>query len=412
MEPKKSAPPIVTERKKRSLTQKMVADFAGVSLATIQRAEARKPIRPDSQLQLCKFFGMTAEQLGLYHENVEQNDANIKVGYNTFVSLGLPNPSHHPSYLNEVSTMEQTLTEKLDNAESIINLSWEAWFASRPQKAAKEINRLLPGLMQMLYLPYATQTLRIKELAIRSHGLLGAISLDSLQNDTALYHYSQAHKLAVDLRDDNLTATYLALIGDVLRRQNDKAKAIRNMEQARDLIANSEPAARGLILQLLAYTYGDVGREADFETTISEATDLLSFTGEGRDTAKKEFIPFEIFEIRGKVNRDLGKPLAAIPYLDLAEKSLDRVESVTPRWHALLEISRAQAYCDSGDLSTGIKIASDGFMMAYKSQSPRQMNRVRKLLKKLESGPSKNHKSVTELKELVSDAYMRLDLEK
>jgi hypothetical protein len=50
-----------------------------------------------------------------------------------------------------------------------------------------------------------------------------------------------------------------------------------------------------------------------------------------RDTAKKEFIPFEIFEIRGKVNRDLGKPLAAIPSLDLAEKSLGKAESITPR---------------------------------------------------------------------------------
>ena len=409
MDSKKKFSPLAAERKRRSYTQQMVADFAGVSLATVQRAEVGKPIRIDNQLLLCKFFGMTAEQLGMVQEI--EDDQN-KSSSSTINRDGTSKTSlaFHLLLPNEVTIMDRTIIERLDNAESIINLAWEAWFASRPKHAAREINKLLPSLVQTLYSPSTKYTLRVKELVIRSHGLLGAVSLDSLQNDTALYHYTQAYKLAEEINDTNLTATYLALMGDVLRRQNDKVSAIKNMESARGLSAHSEPVARGLILQLLAYTYGDVGREADFETTISEATDLLAFTGEGRDTARKEFIPFEIYEIRGKVNRDLGKPLEAIPYLDLAEKSLDKIDSITPRWHALLEISRGQAYCDSGDLKTGIEIAKDGFLMAYRCQSPRQMNRVRKLLKKLENGPSKDHKSVAELKELVTDTYMQIDL--
>src|SRR6266568_7253610 len=126
------------------------------------------------------------------------------------------------------------------------------------------------------------------------------------------------------------------------------------MELARDVASRASNSTRGHILQLLAYTYGDTGQEAAFERTISEATDLLAFSGEGIDTAQKEFIPFEIYEIRGKVNRDLGKPLDALPYLELAEKSLNEADSVTPRWHALLEISRAQACCDAGNIPTGI----------------------------------------------------------
>ena len=46
---------------------------------------------------------------------------------------------------------------------------------------------------------------------------------------------------------------------------------------------------------------------------------MLAFTGEARDTAKKEFVPFEIYEIRGKASRDLGKQLNALNYLELAE---------------------------------------------------------------------------------------------
>jgi len=40
------------------------------------------------------------------------------------------------------------------------------------------------------------------------------------------------------------------------------------------------------------------------------------------------------------------------------------------------------------------------------------MNRVRKLLRKLEAGPLKSEKKVGELKELVYETYMNMDLEK
>jgi tetratricopeptide (TPR) repeat protein len=233
--------------------------------------------------------------------------------------------------------------------------------------------------------------------------------LDALQNDSALYHYIQAHKFAEEIHDTNLTVTYLALMGDVLRQQNDKATAISYMGNARDQATKADQATLGHILQLLAYTYGDIGNETAFEQTISEATDLLAFTGEGRDITKKEFIPFEIYEIRGKANRDLGKPLKALPYLELAEKSLNKAESVTPRWHALLEISRGQAFCDAGDITTAVDVVSKGFIMAYQCHSPHQMNRVRKLLRKMENSPFRNHPRVQDLKNLLYETYMRLD---
>jgi tetratricopeptide (TPR) repeat protein len=302
------------------------------------------------------------------------------------------------------------VTEKLDSAESIINLAWEAWFASRPSVVARSVNKLLPGLEKIVYSPcLPDQTLRAKEFAIRAHGLLGSVCLDALQNDTALFHYMQAHRFAEEIHDVDLATTYLCLVGDVLRRQNDQSEALSLMEDARDQAADASNTTRGHILQLLAYTYGETGQEAAFERTISEATDLLAFSGEGIDTVQKEFIPFEVYEIRGKVNRDLGKPMSAIPYLELAQKSLATADSVTPRWQALLEISRAQTYCDTGDIAEGIELACKGFITAYQCRSPHQMNRVRKLLRKLEKGPFQNHSRVQDLKNLLSETYMHMD---
>ena len=316
------------------------------------------------------------------------------------------------SQVSASDLLSQTLIEQLDSTESIINLAWDAWFASKPKQAGRELNRLLPKLQQILRIPAPLiQKLRVQELIIRCHGLLGAIYLDSLENDTALFHYTHAQQLATEIHDTNQSVTYLALMGDVLRRQNEKQQAIRYMENARDQSHDTEEATQGLILQLLAYTYADTGNETAFERTIREATDLLAFTGETRDTAKEEFAPFEIYEIRGKANRDLGKPLNALQYLDLAEKSL-KVEAVTPRWHALLDISKGQAYCDAGDLTIGVDLASQGLLLAYQCNSPRQMNRVRKLLKKLEAGPLKGEQKVRELRDVVYETYMGMDLEK
>ena len=72
------------------------------------------------------------------------------------------------------------------------------------------------------------------------------------------------------------------------------------MKAARDLASDASNATQDYILQLLAYAYGDTGQEEASNETISEATDLLTFSGDGIDVSQKEFIPFEIYEIRGK----------------------------------------------------------------------------------------------------------------
>lgn len=377
------------ERQLRGWSQQKVASLVETSEDVVSRWEhgERKP-SPFYQEKFCALYGKTAEELGFLQPCLNQS----------------------PTLVTLVTDINQAINERLEQAESIINLAWEAWFGSRPKQATREITKLLPTLEKMTNMPLATvYVLHIKELVIRCHGLLGTIYLDALQNDAAFYHYIQAHKFAEEIRDTSLTATYLALMGDVLRQQNDKATALSYMENARDRAAHADRATVGHILQLLAYTYGDIGNETAFEQTISEATDLLAFTGEGRDIVKKEFVPFEVYEIRGKANRDLGKPLNALPYLALAEKSLDKAESVTPRWHALLEISRGQACCDAGNITTGIDLISKGFILAYQCHSPHQMNRVRKLLRKLEKSPSRNHPQVQNLKDLLYETYLCMD---
>jgi DNA-binding XRE family transcriptional regulator len=364
---------LISARNNRAWSQRRVAEAIGATSKQVSAWETGEyaPSR-HYQERLCALFGQNIGELG---------------------------------FLRIVASEEYGMSAELDHAESIINLSWEAWFASRPARAGQEMLKLLPRLDRIRYSNGPqVQILRAQELAIRSHGLLGALYLDRMENDTALHHYVQAHTIATDIHDLDQQTTYLALIGDVLRRKDDKLTAISRMELARSQAAQASRATRGHILQLLAYTHADTGHEREFEATINEATDLLSHVGEATDTAQHEFIPFEVFEIRGKANRDLGKPLAAIPYLEAAEKSLAG-EVVTPRWHALLEISRSQAFCDAGDLDVGIALAEHGFLMAAQCQSPRQMNRVRKLSRKLGQSEYATDRRVLRLRDLLYSHY-------
>jgi transcriptional regulator with XRE-family HTH domain len=196
--------PLKKARLRLGYTQKVLADFAQVGEATIQRAESGKPLRPDSIQQICNHFSER------YQRPVPPQELGLAPDEKAL--------SENPSSKLIVSTaFDPEAEDKLDSAESLIDLAWEAWFASRPKEASRSVSRLLPSLEKMAHVLYQPgHTLRAKELTVRAHGLLGTICLDALQNDASLFHYMQAHRFAEEIRDANLSATYLCLIGGCL----------------------------------------------------------------------------------------------------------------------------------------------------------------------------------------------------
>ncbi len=66
--------PLRKERRQRNLTQRDLADLAGISLSTIQRAEQGRPIRVDCRRLLCACLGKTAQELGLVEKPVGTED--------------------------------------------------------------------------------------------------------------------------------------------------------------------------------------------------------------------------------------------------------------------------------------------------------------------------------------------------
>lgn len=120
--------------------------------------------------------------------------------------------------------------------------------------------------------------------------------------------------------------------------------------------------------------------------------------------AQRDYIPFEVLEITGKATRDFGRPAEALDYLHRAEVALMDRPNV-PRWQAVLTISKAQALCDAGELDEGVRLAIRGLTLAHSCQSPRQMNRVRKLIRKLDEGEHAQAPALRPLREVVYDTY-------
>jgi tetratricopeptide (TPR) repeat protein len=295
----------------------------------------------------------------------------------------------------------------IEIAERVITMGYTSWLASRPEDARHAVQSVLPWLETLqrraVRSPQANEG---KRLLARGYELLGALALDHLENDEAIAQFRRALTLSEELRDPDLIAAHTTQLGDGYRRKGDKDTALALMEGALANARAVSKATHGYVLEMLAYTHADAGQEAAFERRIEEATDLLAHSGDGEGAAQRDFIPFEVLEIYGKALRDFGRPTEALAYLEQAERALVSRPNV-PRWHAVLTISKAQALCDAGELEAGVQFGMQGLLLAHACRSPRQMNRVRKLLRKLETSVMPGETTtLTPLRELVHDIYV------
>lgn len=293
-----------------------------------------------------------------------------------------------------------------DIAESIINMGFTSWIASKPEEAKHAVQSVLPWLETLVRRSTALREQHEgKHLLARGHELLGALAMDQVDNAVAIAEFRRALTFSEELGDQNLIAAHMTELGEANRRKGNIDIALLLMQTALEISQQARQATKGYVLEMLAYTYAEAGQEKEFRNGIEHAVDLLGHSGESEGVSKREFIPFEVLEIYGKALRDFGYPEEAIHYLEKAEQSL-RYHPFVPRWQAVVTISKSQAYCDGGDLEAGIDLAVRGIMLAHSCQSPRQMNRVRKLLLKLESGQHSDATQLAPLRDVVSDIYI------
>src|SRR5215472_5508284 len=130
-----------TARQQKGWNQQQLADFAELSVSTIERAERGESIRVDSIQRLCACLHRTPEQLGLLHrEQEERDDDEMKrrqtlqlLGTGTALLVGVP-PTGLPT-----QAIENLFTRKLTRLQTWIvegledgtRLRWQLYYTSR-----------------------------------------------------------------------------------------------------------------------------------------------------------------------------------------------------------------------------------------------------------------------------------------
>jgi transcriptional regulator with XRE-family HTH domain len=293
----------------------------------------------------------------------------------------------------------------LEIADHVVKMGFTSWVASQSTEARRAVESILPWLeTTQRRAPLTSQLKQGKHILSRGYELLGVLALDQLENDTAISYFRRALAISEELRDTNLIAAHTTELGEAHRRRDDKETALALMENALSY-QGLDRATQGYVREMIAYTYAENNQEQQFRRHIEEAANLLGHSEEGEGAGQRDFIPFEVLEIYGKAMRDFGHPAEALQLFDQAETAL-KTRPYAPRWQAVLSISKAQAMCDAGDLEAGISLATQGLLLAHNCQSARQMNRVRKLVRKLDRSQYKDTPLLFPLHQLVSDIYL------
>src|SRR2546429_5631750 len=159
--------------KRQGYTLQEVADEVGISRRTLTSYVTGEVPTPRTYLEKIAYtIGCDTDELVIHPTHHSGTQTSSELLSSQKESITPKSEQEHPSPTITVASqitpyflLDQTIEERLDTAESLIDLAWEAWFASRPKKAARELNKLLPKLEQMLHISaLALHQLRIKEL--------------------------------------------------------------------------------------------------------------------------------------------------------------------------------------------------------------------------------------------------------
>jgi len=238
-----------------------------------------------------------------------------------------------------------------------------------------EAHAIAENLVRGTYQQLATNDpLYLRTFALMYHAVAHATSL-SVRTDNvgnAIYYYRQMEYFARLLQDDTLTNIALAYLGDMYRRKNDMQKAIETLELARDTTPNTDLAARGNAMQLLARSYIRLQRVQDFDRAIKISEDIALETAALPRSTGNQYHLAHVYEEYAKGYDLLGKPREALDFVEKAQKAQMLTKSV----EILLKVARAEILIHSGDIAEGEPLALEAAIYTREHGHLRRLERI------------------------------------
>ena len=283
MQDSKEVHPLRLERLNRSWTQKELADFAQVSLSSVERAEHGRPLRVDICRRLCDCLGKKKpEELGLYCYGIREESRNgIDVSEEKEAVLGVnvidldalrrrlfeyvlatvgmapaisiqdvldPEPWERLSYLQDID--EETLLK----FEKITANCWQLLKFDGLAAVDQLLPTYLPQIAAFARQPSKYQE-RVASLVSQGYMLAGLVAVLNLRPKDSETHCKRAVSYAQMAKNRNLEVAAIKHLATKFLDNNHPMKTLQTYQEALPLVGEVSPLLRGRTYLGLALAY-------------------------------------------------------------------------------------------------------------------------------------------------------------
>jgi tetratricopeptide (TPR) repeat protein len=416
--------PLKKARLKLGYTQAMLADFAQVGEATIQRAENGKPLRPDTIQQLCDYFSQRYErtvqpdELGLVYEELQIPSPQSPEQISTLLMSNLfDNQAFlakiRQSLVQDIVTSSENISgyskpngSRLDEDlvtffESMMLTQWNSYYTGGTESVIHGLNLFLKELEKLTQIAQGTvwhhRVLRLLTLGYQLHN---CVLRDRHHYPQASIAYQKAFDIAQELEDEELIASTLARQGVALVQQSKAKQAILYLDNALNIIdARSLPKLKGYILQALSEAYAQDSHAYESWSHLERAQAII--VQPGQELSFIRFNPSSTVAQKGVDSVFLGEYKNAIELINQSLKSYDP-RGVSGR--ARLVAMKAEAHFKMGSLDACIDSAKEALTLAQAVGLNKIVARVLKLHAELQQSQWKKEASIAQLGIMLSDS--------
>jgi len=408
--------PLRLERKRRNFSQRMLADFTGLSHSTIVRAERGESIGADARQRLCDYLGKTSEELELVTTRIPSRSAEepdtrppgsgITVagemsrrqalkhfgiaGVGAVGAIGAVAGAHglladEPwerlvrILRSPVSVDEATLA----HLRTITTSYWQL-------RASRTSRELLGGILGHLHT--VTDLLdsvgslgqRRQLIAIAGDAALvgGQIAFDLNEHAAARGYYRVALEAAAESQTPTLHAVALARMSFTYTERGDIDGTLTLVQRAQAVARHEvSPTVQGWLHAIEAEAYATLGDDRACLAALDHAEHALHDSSSDEDDRYwTGFNPSRLAGYRGLSLVRLGQPDLAITAL---ERALSSMNGSTLRRRPRILVELAAARVQQGEIEEACRLAAEALTITEVTHNAMMLPRLERLQQSL-----------------------------
>jgi transcriptional regulator with XRE-family HTH domain len=373
-------------RRQMGWNQQQLADFAEVSLSTIERAERGKQIRVDNIERLCTCLQKAPEQLGLLEtedQGVSRRQANKTIaglvgGLLLTSSTKLIDPPLWERLSKTLARHSSVDNQALQGLEHITKSYWQL-------RSSLGYSSLLKGfighletveqLMQCTHPPAVHTHLCAITSEIAQH--IGAIYFDMSNYPLARSYYKVSIEAATEANNHTLCAVGLGRMSFLPIYSNNPHEAIPLLQEAQEVaMRHSPPQINAWLASVEAEAQANLHNGSSCIQLLSRAERALESVVQDASPHEVKFDYSRLVGYKGTCYLHLQKTKEALSALDEGMKLID---ASSVRQRSIIFADAAAAYAHMGEVDAACSSATHALELNRLTKSSLVLQRLQKV---------------------------------